>query len=623
MFDQQINLADGPEQRFLRQVSVLPTLSAVERGSTVMAFHYPRQQQVRVHRVWLWREGKALDVAGRVIVQERNETAQLPMAQASEQVVTSYHIPDVRPGDMLEFAATVIGDTPGLDNMRSGNFASGSLAPIRQMHHRILTANTAPIEIYLRGGHSAPQITEHDGLTEYVWNNSNAKIEHFSLLAPPWHHHIPIVQYSGAQGWEDVARWATPLFRPPQTPYPEIVAQVQSLIANASTDRERLDAITAFVQEQIRYLGPGLSRNGYVPFDPKEVLERRWGDCKDQTVLTLTMLGAAGIQAWPALTNLSQGYVDPEMPTPLAFDHVLVIAKIGNEQFWIDPTRRARGQNRASFEPPSTNLALFVQQPREAALVSPPPATTNADGYHIDFTETIDLIDGHQLSLSASFAGDYADAIRLMVEQNGTSQIVESYAAVLQAYGEDIESHGDARLTEDDLDNVIHFAQNFRAGSLWAPKKDKRRHEARIAPKLMLEFLPNISGSEKRTAPLALNHPFAVREIQIVRIPSFIELDASGHLVERDAYTLRLDLQRQGHALTLTTSMKTHRDYLTADEIGQFREDIAELKSWAYEINVNSDILKARVLKPRLARKPAFDVPLQDLINGAETPRLN
>ncbi|MFX8207373.1 transglutaminase domain-containing protein, partial [Acinetobacter baumannii] len=88
-----------------------------------------------------------------------------------------------------------------------------------------------------------------------------------------------------------------------------------------STDPEaRLLAALRFVQREVRYLGIEMGANSHAPHPPETVLPRRYGDCKDKTLLTLTLLGRLGIPASPALVHTTERQAAAErLPTPWAF----------------------------------------------------------------------------------------------------------------------------------------------------------------------------------------------------------------------------------------------------------------------------------------------------------------
>src|SRR6185436_505411 len=89
--------------------------------------------------------------------------------------------------------------------------------------------------------------------------------------------------------------------------------------------REKAEALVAFARRQVRYVAVEVGIGGYRPGSPQEVLERRWGDCKDKAFLLVDLLREAGIEAWPALLRAGAGNrMDSEFPSPNQFNHAIV-----------------------------------------------------------------------------------------------------------------------------------------------------------------------------------------------------------------------------------------------------------------------------------------------------------
>lgn len=84
----------------------------------------------------------------------------------------------------------------------------------------------------------------------------------------------------------------------------------------------------------------GLDGGNYRPVGADKTWERRLGDCKGKAALLLALLRELGIEAEPMLVNSKGGDgTDQRLPTPAAFDHVVVRAKIGARNYWLDGTR--------------------------------------------------------------------------------------------------------------------------------------------------------------------------------------------------------------------------------------------------------------------------------------------
>lgn len=125
--------------------------------------------------------------------------------------------------------------------------------------------------------------------------------------------------------WKMLGRWYAGLLAGVERDPEGMRRLVAELGADQGTPRERLDRIVAFLREKVRYVAVEVGIGGYEPSAPAEVVERRWGDCKDKGLLLVELLRAAGIDAHPALIRLDAGGgIDPDFPTPLAFNHLIV-----------------------------------------------------------------------------------------------------------------------------------------------------------------------------------------------------------------------------------------------------------------------------------------------------------
>ncbi len=137
----------------------------------------------------------------------------------------------------------------------------------------------------------------------------------------------PVLRYSwgGSGSWNDVAAWYRNLLRDlPRSP-PEVRELSARLTATAESPREKLEAHLAFLRQKVRYTAVEVGIGGYRPSEPGEVLERKWGDCKDKAVLLIDLLAASGIESYPALILLDQRRrIDVEFPSPRAFNHLIV-----------------------------------------------------------------------------------------------------------------------------------------------------------------------------------------------------------------------------------------------------------------------------------------------------------
>ena len=82
----------------------------------------------------------------------------------------------------------------------------------------------------------------------------------------------------------------------------------------------------------------GLGR--YQPHAAAEVLANGYGDCKDKNTLLAALLAAQGFESTSVLIG-SQHKLDPDIPSPLQFDHVITRVPVEGQAIWLDSTTGA------------------------------------------------------------------------------------------------------------------------------------------------------------------------------------------------------------------------------------------------------------------------------------------
>ena len=163
----------------------------------------------------------------------------------------------------------------------------------------------------------------------------------------------PVLRYAWGEGngWDDVGRWLRQLLEALPRDSPAVTARARELIAGVDDPRQRLAALLAFMQRQVRYVAVEVGIGGFQPSAPEAVLERRWGDCKDKAILLIDLLEEAGIEAHPALIlSGDDRRIDTKFPSPWQFNHLIVAVPaagvaaagddpVGDGYLFVDPTQ--------------------------------------------------------------------------------------------------------------------------------------------------------------------------------------------------------------------------------------------------------------------------------------------
>jgi hypothetical protein len=131
--------------------------------------------------------------------------------------------------------------------------------------------------------------------------------------------------------WQNVSLWQSALADSQADTNDALSAKVKELTAPASSDYQRIQAISRYVQN-IRYIAieVNLARGGgYQPHPATEVFANQYGDCKDKANLMRAMLKIAGIRSY--LVGVYSGdryHVNPQWPSPGQFNHMIIAIQV-------------------------------------------------------------------------------------------------------------------------------------------------------------------------------------------------------------------------------------------------------------------------------------------------------
>ena len=255
-------------------------------------------------------------------------------------------VPGLRPGDTLEYHAVWKMHTPLAINhfWLSHDFVKRDLIVLDEQLEVNVPAETA-VKLKTEKGFD-PAVRELEGRRVYTWKHSilkrveeqdddeeAARRRREELEDPK----PAMVQLTTFNSWGEVGQWYADLERDRTAPDEKIRAKVAELIRDRKTDQEKIEALYEFVAKNFRYVSLSLGQGRYQPHAASEVLANQYGDCKDKHTLLASMLNAAGLRAYPALMNSSRK-IDPDVPSPGQFDHVISAIPLGNETFWADTT---------------------------------------------------------------------------------------------------------------------------------------------------------------------------------------------------------------------------------------------------------------------------------------------
>jgi len=251
---------------------------------------------------------------------------------------------------------------------------------------------SVPRDKYLNIKHPdyPPQVTESGTRKTYLWKTSNLSVKDRVELQKLREGPKPSVQLTTFRDWAEVGTWYEQLQRPQLAVTPQIQAKAAELTKGLSSDDDKVRAIYAYVSTHFHYVSLSFGIGRYQPHAAEDVLENEYGDCKDKHTLLAALLKAGGFEAWPALINASRK-IDPDVPSPGQFDHVITAVPRGANLLWLDTTPEVApfGLILASLR---DRYALVIPSNKAPSLVKTPaqPSFQALQAFNVEGTLSAD-----------------------------------------------------------------------------------------------------------------------------------------------------------------------------------------------------------------------------------------
>ena len=149
----------------------------------------------------------------------------------------------------------------------------------------------------------------------------------------PW----PYFGFTTGRSWQAIAaKYADVVDKQIQS------ADLKAVMSGIDLTGEPLTIVSRLASQlhrKIRYTGVEFGENAIIPERPGDVMQRRFGDCKDKSTLLVAMLRSAGLNANVALLRSGFGAdVDKDLSGIDLFDHAIVFIDLPQHPLWVDAT---------------------------------------------------------------------------------------------------------------------------------------------------------------------------------------------------------------------------------------------------------------------------------------------
>jgi len=389
---------------------------------------------------------------------------------------------------------------------------------------------------------------------------------------------LPSIAWTSFKSWDAVGEWYRGLTKDRTVPDEEIKAKVAELTAGKKTEEEKVRAVYGYVATQIRYIGVAFGIGRYQPHRAEDVMQNRYGDCKDKHTLLAAMLEVLGLHPDAVLIGAGIRF-NETVPSPAAFNHLITKVSVDGKDVWLDATAEVAPykmlmysiRDKQALVIPSTGMAQVERTP--AKLPFETTQTMHAEG-------SLDKDGTSNSRLTITFRGDDELSLRSVLRQLSAAQ----YDQVVQQLSNNLGFSGTTSHAEvsppDDTTEPLKISYDYKRES----SDDWPNGDHKIYPQFTAVLLPKADKKAPPVRAILLGVPRTEISITSMKLPEGwgVELPIAVH--ERSAFATYDETYRfDKGTLYAERRIEVLRDKVPVSEWESY-------KKWTDAANLGSDL---------------------------------
>lgn len=584
------------------------------RDNSVLNWHYdPQSQYLEIRQVSVLRgdERIAVDVAN---------VHDLPAPQSAiywSDRVKTLQLPRLQPGDGIEVVTFSKGFTYALldgggDGAGGGAGAPAADAPGDEKYippmpgeyfDIVLFAGDDPIvekryELVLPAdkrlhaenynGAVYSSVTYDAATTTYAWWCRDIAARKHEPSQPDASDIVAKVVMATAESWEAKSRWFFDVNRGQFQVTPEIRAKVDEVLARAGAtnagDERKAEVLVHWVAQNIRYSGQTMGQGeGFTLHPGNMIFEQRSGVCKDIAGMLITMMRAAGLDSYAAMT-MAGSRID-QVPAD-QFNHCVTALRLDDGSFRMyDPTwvpnnndiwsKRETEQHYLVGSPEGQSLSRIpYSPPAESPLVARHDAVLAEDG---TLAGTLKLTGG----------GASDGRLRRLVGGARRGELVAAVTHILSSAGLRVQDVTVASRAVDDFSGDMWVTITYRLPRFTAPVDGRWSFPSPLLGWLHSGGTFFGAGSQDwgkdRATDVMLWNTQLVDAVETVTLPRGWKLQEppKAEPVKETYATFAGSAAQQGRVLTVTAKATVERRQVPPAGYGGFRKAMQASRDWS------------------------------------------
>lgn len=566
-YEEQVSLEH--KSTYNRLCKKLISQSGVQNASEVNISYDPLYQQLTIHNIFIIRNGEKLnrlDLSKIKIIQQEEELSNFIYNGKQNAILI---LEDVRQGDIIEYSYTIKGFNPILKNKFCSQFDTRFGVPIYHLYYKLIVPNNRKINIRYIGDSLNPAITNSKSHNIYEWKGNAIKPLRMQDYTPSWYDPFDRIMVSEYNSWKEINDWARELFPSKKNISKSLLAKIKEIETTNNSNEDKVKAALRFVQDDIRYMGIEMGKNSHLPADPSKVFDQRFGDCKEKSYLLCTILNQMSIDAKPVLINtVDKKNISTFLPSHYSFDHATVKVRLGNIDYWFDPTISFQRGNLRNIFYPDYQVGLVVSD-TTTALTTIPFRKTNAEIIK-EYFKVDGLNEGGTLFVTTDYEGYCADNMRSDFSNGSIAEMMTECQKFYGRYFEDIKIDS-LTYSDNDSTGIFTTKEYYTIPNFWEVYEGKPQI---YFTGFIISSTIKKPKEKKRTMPFKLAFPISYKEEIIVEMPEEWEVTASNEDINNKCFSFHSKFYNDYNKVYYLANYETLKDHVSIEEVSAFFSDV-------------------------------------------------
>ena len=373
---------------------------------------------------------------------------------------------------------------------------------------------------------------------------------------------------------EDLYSWYRSLVKMVTLDKSVLEPKVKELTDGKDSDKEKIESIFYWVQDNIRYLAFENGIMGFKPENADAVFTNKYGDCKGMANLVKNMLAIAGFDArltWIGTKTLPYDY---SIPSLIVDNHMICTLIWNDKKYFLDPTEKMINFGDYAYRIQGKQVLIedgdkfIIETVPEESKILNTVSTTN----QITIKEDQLFINGKK-----EVKGEEKRSLLRYIDNTKTNDVEDLYERYITARNKNFHVLKLTHTPQDDRekDAVINYEIRYDNAIT------EIDGETYIAPLFSAE-LKRLHFDKDRKTPFQFYYPSINKETTTITIPTGKKISYLPETVnvETPYYSLNLSYKQTGNKVIMTKVIKLTDKIIPLDHLQVMNKNLKKLKSF-------------------------------------------